>query len=138
MIRRNGCSYCTTKRLARQTWIWQLIFVRAVLHPVVDGTIGAQALERRGCCGQACLYSFQNNCGKQRTAQPTAGDSTLDERWRLGRTLGGHAPGHQTRDREQMSRLLTALGVTPPDLDGWSYGEAREALVLQAARTQSD
>jgi len=37
-----------------------------------------------------------------------------------------------------MSRLLTALGVTPPDLDGWSYGEAREALVLQAARTQSD
>jgi hypothetical protein len=25
--------------------------------------------------------------------------------------------------------MLTALGITPPDIDGWSYGEVTNALV---------
>jgi uncharacterized damage-inducible protein DinB len=37
---------------------------------------------------------------------------------------------HATEHREQISSMLTALGVTPPDLDGWSYGEATNALIL--------
>lgn len=36
---------------------------------------------------------------------------------------------HATEHREQICSMLTALGITPPDLDGWSYGEAVEALV---------
>jgi uncharacterized damage-inducible protein DinB len=36
---------------------------------------------------------------------------------------------HSTEHREQISSMLSALGVTPPDLDGWSYGEAVHALV---------
>jgi uncharacterized damage-inducible protein DinB len=39
------------------------------------------------------------------------------------------AINHATEHREQISSMLTALGVTPPDLDGWSYGEAANALV---------
>jgi uncharacterized damage-inducible protein DinB len=39
------------------------------------------------------------------------------------------AINHATEHREQISSVLTALGVTPPDLDGWSYGEATDALI---------
>jgi uncharacterized damage-inducible protein DinB len=36
---------------------------------------------------------------------------------------------HATEHREQISSILSALGVTPPDLDGWGYGEATNALI---------
>jgi uncharacterized damage-inducible protein DinB len=36
---------------------------------------------------------------------------------------------HATEHREQISSMLSALGVTPPDLDGWTYGEVTNALV---------
>ena len=35
---------------------------------------------------------------------------------------------HATEHREQIKSMLSALGVTPPDLDGWSYGEVTRAL----------
>lgn len=37
---------------------------------------------------------------------------------------------HATEHREQIKSMLTALGVTPPSIDGWDYGEAAGALVL--------
>jgi len=36
---------------------------------------------------------------------------------------------HATEHREQINSMLSALGITPPDMDGWSYGEATKALV---------
>ena len=36
---------------------------------------------------------------------------------------------HATEHREQIKSMLSALGVTPPSIDGWDYGEVREALV---------
>ena len=36
---------------------------------------------------------------------------------------------HATEHREQISSMLSALGVTPPNLDGWSYGEATNTLI---------
>jgi uncharacterized damage-inducible protein DinB len=36
---------------------------------------------------------------------------------------------HATEHREQINSMLTALDVTPPDLDGWSYGEFTNTLV---------
>ena len=36
---------------------------------------------------------------------------------------------HATEHREQISSMMSALGVTPPELDGWSYGDATNALV---------
>src|SRR5215213_1555930 len=36
---------------------------------------------------------------------------------------------HATEHREQIKSMLTALGVTPPDIDGWDYGFATNALV---------
>jgi uncharacterized damage-inducible protein DinB len=36
---------------------------------------------------------------------------------------------HATEHREQINSMLTALGVHPLDLDGWSFGETMDALV---------
>lgn len=36
---------------------------------------------------------------------------------------------HATEHREQIKSMLSSLGVTPPDIDGWSYGEVTNALV---------
>jgi uncharacterized damage-inducible protein DinB len=36
---------------------------------------------------------------------------------------------HATEHREQISSMLSALGVTPPNLDGWAYGEVTNALI---------
>jgi uncharacterized damage-inducible protein DinB len=44
---------------------------------------------------------------------------------------------HATEHREQISSMLNALGVTPPDLDGWSHGEATNALIPISNRTRT-
>jgi uncharacterized damage-inducible protein DinB len=36
---------------------------------------------------------------------------------------------HATEHREQIKSMLSALGVTPPDIDGWDYGLATNTLV---------
>jgi uncharacterized damage-inducible protein DinB len=36
---------------------------------------------------------------------------------------------HATEHREQIKSMLSALGVTPPDVDGWDFAEANNALV---------
>jgi hypothetical protein len=35
---------------------------------------------------------------------------------------------HAAEHREQIKSMLSALGITPPDIDGWSYGEVAGAL----------
>ena len=36
---------------------------------------------------------------------------------------------HATEHREQIKSMLSALGVTPPNIDGWDYGEVTHVLV---------
>ena len=36
---------------------------------------------------------------------------------------------HATEHREQIKSMLSALGVTPPNIDGWDYGELMNALI---------
>jgi len=36
---------------------------------------------------------------------------------------------HATEHREQIKSMLSALGVTPPSIDGWDYGELTHALI---------
>ena len=40
---------------------------------------------------------------------------------------------HATEHREQIKSMLSALGVTPPDIDGWDYGQATNSLVPVSA-----
>ena len=39
------------------------------------------------------------------------------------------AINHATEHREQIKSVLASLGVTPPELDGWTYGEVTNALI---------
>jgi len=41
---------------------------------------------------------------------------------------------HATEHREQIKSMLTAMGITPPDIDGWSYGEATHTLIPTEGR----
>ncbi len=52
-------------------------------------------------------------------------DGYLVEAWVVMIQIINHATEH----REQICSMLTTLGVTPPDLDGWSYGESSNALI---------
>ncbi|MDP1715124.1 MAG: DinB family protein [Anaerolineales bacterium] len=36
---------------------------------------------------------------------------------------------HATEHREQIKSMLTAMGITPPSIDGWDYGEVANALI---------
>ncbi|NOT03186.1 MAG: hypothetical protein HOP27_01160 [Anaerolineales bacterium] len=36
---------------------------------------------------------------------------------------------HATEHREQIKSMLTSLGVSPPSIDGWDYGEVTNALI---------
>jgi uncharacterized damage-inducible protein DinB len=36
---------------------------------------------------------------------------------------------HATEHREQIKSMLSALRVTPPDIDGWDYAIATNTLV---------
>jgi uncharacterized damage-inducible protein DinB len=51
-------------------------------------------------------------------------DGSLVEPW----VVMVQAINHATEHREQVCSMLTSLVVTPPDMDGWSYGEATGAL----------
>jgi uncharacterized damage-inducible protein DinB len=35
---------------------------------------------------------------------------------------------HATEHREQIKSMLTAMGITPPSIDGWDYGDVKQAL----------
>ena len=52
-------------------------------------------------------------------------DKYLVEPWVLMVQIINHASEH----REQICSMLNTLGITPPDMDGWSYGEATKALI---------
>ncbi len=52
-------------------------------------------------------------------------DNYLVEPWVLMVQIINHANEH----REQICSMLNDLGVIPPDMDGWSYGEVANALI---------
>jgi uncharacterized damage-inducible protein DinB len=65
--------------------------------------------------------------GEQKPLKPQlqTRDGFFVEPW----VLMVQAINHATEHREQISSMLSALGVTPPDLDGWAYGEVTNALI---------
>ena len=44
---------------------------------------------------------------------------------------------HATEHREQVKSMLTALGITPPSIDGWDYGFATNTLVQISPEQQA-
>jgi len=74
--------------------------------------------------GEGLLALAREALGKHPTIRLRTTDGYFVEPW----VVMVQAINHATEHREQISSMLTALGVTPPDLDGWAYGEATDAL----------
>jgi uncharacterized damage-inducible protein DinB len=62
---------------------------------------------------------------KTRLTRLTTKDGFYTEPWVVMLQVINHATEH----REQIKSMLNALGVAPPDIDGWDYGEATNALI---------
>ena len=79
--------------------------------------------------GAGLLALARDEPGQLPQAQLQTTDGYFVEPW----VVMVQAINHATEHREQIKSMLSALGVTPPDIDGWSYGEATQALIPVSA-----
>lgn len=75
--------------------------------------------------GDALLALVRDPANLPDQGQIQTPDGYLVEPWVIIVQIINHATEH----REQISSVLSALGVTPPSLDGWTFGEAESALI---------
>lgn len=71
------------------------------------------------------LLALARGEGASLDSRLTTRDGHYTEAWVVMLQVINHATEH----REQIKSMLSALGVTPPDIDGWDYGFATNALV---------
>jgi uncharacterized damage-inducible protein DinB len=84
----------------------------------------AEVQESASKSGQGLLALAR---GEQEPLEPQlqTRDGYFVEPWVLMIQIINHATEH----REQIKSMLSSLGVTPPDIDGWDYGEVADALL---------
>jgi uncharacterized damage-inducible protein DinB len=85
----------------------------------------AELQQAASISGEGLLALARDEPGKHLNTQLRTTDGYLVEPWVVMVQVINHATEH----REQISSMLSALGVTPPVLDGWSYGEATNTLI---------
>ena len=71
------------------------------------------------------LLAIANSEQKPSQDQLQTRDGFITEPWDVMLQVINHATEH----REQIKSMLSALRVTPPDIDGWDYGSATNALI---------
>jgi uncharacterized damage-inducible protein DinB len=89
------------------------------------GATFAQLDESISASGQGLLALVRGELAEPLKAQLRTDDGYFVDPWVVVVQVINHASEH----REQINSMLSALGVTPPDMDGWSYGEAEHAIV---------
>ena len=85
----------------------------------------AELQESASTSGEGLLALVRDEASKLPNTQLRTTDAYFVESWVVMLQVINHATEH----REQISSMLSALGVTPPDLDGWAYGEVTNALI---------
>ncbi len=78
--------------------------------------------------GAGLLALAREPASKDWLQQYTASDGWIVTPWVLMVQVINHATEH----REQIKSMLTALGHTPPEIDGWDYGFAAGGLLEPA------
>ena len=81
--------------------------------------------ESASISGEGLLTLAKDESGKLLNTRLQTDDGYTVEPWVVLLQVINHATEH----REQINSMLSALGVTPPELDGWAYGDATKALV---------
>ena len=88
-------------------------------------TVPFEELKESARVSGAGLLAIARSEQKSSTDQLQTRDGFITWPWVLMLQVINHATEH----REQIKSMLSALGVTPPDIDGWDYGEATNALI---------
>jgi uncharacterized damage-inducible protein DinB len=71
------------------------------------------------------LLALARGQGKSLDSRLITKDGFYTEPWVVMLQVINHATEH----REQIKSMLSTLGVTPPNIDGWDYGEVTNALI---------
>lgn len=74
--------------------------------------------------GQGFLEIASDESGRLPKARVQTRDGSLVEPW----VVMLQAINHATKHREQINSMLTALGLTPLDMDGWSFAQTINAI----------
>lgn len=115
-----------THLVRSQYGYWQMLAVpfetRQRIEPAMDELEG-YARES----GDGLLALVRGEHEGQMQAQIRTRDGYLVEPWVVLVQVINHATEH----REQIKSMLTALGMTPPDIDGWDFGDYRKAMVRE-------
>jgi len=75
--------------------------------------------------GEALVALARDEAGISMKGRIQTRDGFYVEPWVIVVQIINHATEH----REQIKSMLSALGVTPPNIDGWDYGEFTNALI---------
>lgn len=75
--------------------------------------------------GEALLILASDDANRTLNGRIQSRDNYLVDPWVIMVQIINHATEH----REQIKSMLTALGVTPPEIDGWSYGDFTGGIV---------
>ena len=94
------------------------------LDPVASPPF-AQLREVASTIGEALLALTRNEASIPTKGRLQTRDGFFVEPWVVMVQVINHATEH----REQINSMLSALGLGPPDLDGWSYGKGIRALI---------
>lgn len=84
-----------------------------------------QLLESARRSGEDLIALAQGETSRPLAEQLQTRDGWLVEPW----VVLVQAINHATEHREQIKSMLSALGVTPPEIDGWDYGFSVQAMV---------
>jgi uncharacterized damage-inducible protein DinB len=79
--------------------------------------------------GQGFLEIAGDETGRLPKSRVQTRDGSMVEPW----VIVLQAINHATEHREQINSMLTALGLTPLEMDGWSFAEASNAITPGAS-----
>ena len=85
----------------------------------------AELQESARISGEGSLALARDESSKHLKTRLQTKDGYFVEPWVVMVQVINHATEH----REQIKSMLSSLGVTPPDIDGWDHGEATNALI---------
>lgn len=85
----------------------------------------AELQESASKSGEGLLALARDELDKPLKTQLRTTDGYFVEPWVVILQVINHATEH----REQIKSMLSSLKLTPPDIDGWNYGEVTNALI---------
>ena len=117
---RRTLSHLVASQQAYLSLLTQPVEARIKVYPKYD-----EFLESASASGEGLLSLARDWSDQYLETRLQTTDGYLVEPW----VVMLQAINHATEHREQIKSMLSSLGVTPPDMDGWEYGDVVDALI---------